>query len=210
MLKYRYIMSRDVLRHQLDLMEIADNGADDSIPNDLSEPPPVATSVATEVESINTPTLSSIQNKDKFQMVCETLLEKRRDFGIWDIKPGKTLTTKSIIENISFGDGPIRFIQNEKGILVAYHGVHPHASTREHNQCNRSIEIKKSGIEKIPWTKGRFVTKPNPQKSYKNVYETVPDTFDTFFCTNCEIIKPTTSPAQWTTYRCKGHHLKQK
>jgi len=110
----RLRQEEEVFRLKLEQLDIAENGADDSIPNDLSEPPPVATSVATEVESINTPTLSSIQNKDKFQMVCETLLEKRRDFGIWDIKPGKTLTTKSIIENISFGDGPIRFIQNEK------------------------------------------------------------------------------------------------
>ena len=44
MLKYRYIMSRDVLRHQLDLMEIADNGADDSIQNVPAESPPISDS----------------------------------------------------------------------------------------------------------------------------------------------------------------------
>jgi len=51
----RLAQEEEVLRLKLEHLEIAENGADDSIPNDLSEPPPVATSVATEVESINTP-----------------------------------------------------------------------------------------------------------------------------------------------------------
>jgi hypothetical protein len=189
---------------QFEHLENADNSSDDSSLNDLSEPPPVTTSVTTEVES-TTPTLSPIQNKDKFQilktrafdaLVCETLLEKRRNFGIWDIVGTTRMRAqKTIIQNNHFGNGPIRFIENEEDNMVAYHGVHPNASQKEHDR-----------VMDGRWLIGRFVQTTNPHSSYENIYETHLDTFDTSFCTNCEITPPKTEHGK-TICQCKGHTL---